>query len=203
MTPVSNAVLADLCSALDFVVLERLEGGFVRLGDEAPPPWFVRVFIHEQGGGPRLTLTDVFPVLDSFLSEADQFWDHTGEGRLTSEAFMATDSLGDELAIIATALGRKGRRYLLLQPDASFAERQGVLQRAREQALVHEQVVRRIQELRQPVGRLARLATELASSAPDDAARAQVEKVAGEVSTLQRLLGELPQRSRSAMPRPR
>src|SRR4051794_12560890 len=63
---VSDAVLADLCSALDFVVLERLEGGFVRIGDGPLPPWFVRVFIHAQGDGPTLTLTDAFPVLDTF-----------------------------------------------------------------------------------------------------------------------------------------
>ena len=71
----SNAALADVCSALEFVVLERLEGGFVRMGDYPLPPWFVRVFIQAQNEGSTLTLTDVFPVLDSFLSEADQFWD--------------------------------------------------------------------------------------------------------------------------------
>jgi len=125
-------VLADLCAALDFVVLERLEGGFVVVGDGPLPPWFVRVFIHAQDHSPRVTLTDVFPVLDTFLSEADLFWDRTGEGRLTSEAFVVTDSLGDELPIVATAVGRKLRRFLLMQPDAAFPERQRLLQRARE-----------------------------------------------------------------------
>jgi hypothetical protein len=133
---VSNAALADVCSALEFVVLERLDGGFVRMGDYPLPPWFVRVFIQAQNEG--VTLTSVFPVLDSFLSDADQFWTSVGDGRLSSEAFMATDSRGEELAIVATAVGTRGRRFLLMQPDASFPERQRVLQVAREQALEHE-----------------------------------------------------------------
>jgi hypothetical protein len=197
---VSDAVLADLCSALDFVVLERLEGGFVRVGDGPLPPWFVRVFIHAQGDGASVTLTDVFPVLDTFLTEADLFWDRTGEGRLTSEAFVVTDSLGDELAIVATAVGRKLRRFLLLQPDAAFPERQQLLQRAREQALAHEKVVRQIQELRQPIATLSRVVPELAALLPADAPRAQIERVTSSVTTLQRVLAELPQRARGASP---
>ena len=197
----SDAVLADLCSALDFVVLERLEGGFVRVGDGPLPPWFVRVFIHAQGDGPTLTLTDVFPVLDTFLSEAELFWDRTGEGRLTSEAFMVTDSLGDELAIVAIAVGRKLRRYLLMQPDASFPERQRLLQRAREQALAHEQVVRHLQELRQPVATLGRLAADLARSLPRRKRAGHIDKLTSQVTALQRILGELPQWTRGASPK--
>jgi hypothetical protein len=200
---VSDAVLADLCSALDYVVLERLEGGFARVGNHPLPPWFVRVFIHAQGEGATHVLTDVFPVLDSFLAEADLFWDRFADGRLTSEAFMATDSLGDELAIVATAVGRYGRRYLLMQPDASFTERQRILQSAREQALAHEHVVRQIQELRPPVARLASLLADLTATTPDGASRTTVERMTSQLGTLQRILAELPQRARGASPKPR
>src|SRR5918995_5425566 len=176
MSNVSNAALADVCSALEFVVLERLDGGFVRMGDYPLPPWFVRVFIQAHSEG--VTLTSVFPVLDSFLSEADQFWDSIGDGRLSSEAFMATDSLGEELAIVATAVGARGRRFLLMQPDASFPERQRVLQIAREQALAYERLVRQIQELRKPVDSLAGLAADLAAGSSADAHRAEIERIA-------------------------
>jgi hypothetical protein len=195
---VSNVALADVCSALELVVLERLDGGFVRMGDYPLPPWFVRVFIQAHGEG--VTLTTVFPVLDSFLSEADQFWDSIGEGRLSSEPFMATDSLGEELAIVATAVGSKGRRFLLMQPDATFPERQRLLQRAREQALVHEKLVRQIQDLRRPVASLAGLAAELVSAPSTDAHRPQIERIASHASTLERLVGGLPHRPRGASP---
>ena len=196
----SNAVLADICLALDFVVLERLEGGFVRVGDHPLPPWFVRVFIRARTEGSEMVLSDVFPVLDSFLVEADLFWDRVGDGRLASEPFIVTDSLGDDLAVVATAVGRNLRRYLLMQPDASFPERRRVLQLAREQALVHEQVVRQIQELRPPVATLARVTAGLAASATSDAARAQIETITSLVGSLQRILSELPQRSRGGSP---
>ena len=197
----SNVALADVCSALEFVVLERLDGGFVRMGDYPLPPWFVRVFIQAQNEG--VTLTSVFPVLDSFLSEADQFWAGIGDGRLSSEAFMATDSLGEELAIVATAVGARGRRFLLMQPDASYPERQRILQRAREQALEHERLVRHIQELRKPIASLARLVADLAAAPSTGAPRAEVERIANHVSTLQRIVGDLPEGPRGASPKPR
>jgi hypothetical protein len=198
---VSNAALADVCSALEFVVLERLDGGFVRMGDYPLPPWFVRVFIQAQNEG--VTLTSVFPVLDSFLSDADQFWTSVGDGRLSSESFMATDSLGEELAIVATAVGTRGRRFLLMQPDASFPERQRVLQVAREQALEHERLVKQLQELRKPIASLAALAADLAAPPSAEAQRAQIERIASHVSTLQRIVGELPQGPRGASLKPR
>jgi hypothetical protein len=198
---VSNAALADVCSALEFVVLERLDGGFVRMGDYPLPPWFVRVFIQAQNEG--VTLTSVFPVFDSFLSDADQFWTSVGDGRLSSESFMATDSRGEELAIVATAVGTKGRRFLLMQPDASFPERQRVLQVAREQALEHERLVKQIQELRKPIASLAALAADLAAPPSAEAQRAQIERLASHVSTLQRIVGELPQGPRGASLKPR
>ena len=197
----SNAALADVCSALEFVVLERLDGGFVRMGDYPLPPWFVRVFIQAQNEG--VTLTSVFPVLDSFLSEADQFWNSIGDGRLSSEAFMASDSLGEELAIVATAVGARGRRFLLMQPDASFPERQRVLQIAREQALEQERLVKQIQELRKPIASLAALAADLPAAPLADARRVQIEAIATHVSTLQRIVGELPQAPRGASLKPR
>ena len=197
----SNAALADVCSALEFVVLERLDGGFVRMGDYPLPPWFVRVFIQAQNEG--VTLTSVFPVLDSFLSDADQFWTSVGDGRLSSESFMATDSLGEELAIVATAVGTRGRRFLLMQPDASFPERQRVLQVAREQALEHERLVKQIQELRKPIASLAALAADLAAPPSAEAQRAKIERIASHVSTLQRIVGELPQGPRGASLKPR
>lgn len=201
MSDVSNAALADVCSALELVVLERLDGGFVRMGDYPLPPWFVRVFIQAQNEG--VTLTSVFPVLDSFLSEADQFWSSIGDGRLSSEAFMASDSLGEELAIVATAVGARGRRFLLMQPDASFPERQRVLQIAREQALEQERLVKQIQELRKPIASLAALAADRPAAPPADAHRVQIERIATHVSALQRIVGELPQAPRGASLKPR
>jgi hypothetical protein len=173
----------------------------VRMGDYPLPPWFVRVFIQAQNEG--VTLTSVFPVLDSFLSEADQFWTSIGDGRLSSEAFMATDSLGEELAIVATAVGARGRRFLLMQPDASFPERRRVLQIARDQALEQERLVKQIQELRKPIASLAALAADLPASPPADAHREQIERIATHVSTLQRIVGELPQAPRGASLKPR
>jgi argininosuccinate lyase len=90
-----------------------------------------------------------------------------------------------------------------MQPDASFPERQRVLQVAREQALEHERLVKQLQELRKPIASLAALAADLATPASAEAQRAQIERIASYVSTLQRIVGELPQGPRGASLKPR
>jgi signal transduction histidine kinase len=116
---------------------------------------------------------------------------------------MATDSLGEELAIVATAVGAGGRRFLMMQPDAAFPERQRILQRAREQALEYERLVRQIQDLRKPVASLSALAEDLAAGPAADADRASIERIASHASTLQGIVRDLPQGPRGASPKRR
>jgi hypothetical protein len=190
---VPEPVLATLVALLDVVVLERLHGGaFRQLGGQPSPAWFVETFVGEEPGAP-VTLVQAFPVLDAFLSEAEIFWERTGFGRLEGEAFVVTGPGGHNLPLSAVAVAMEGRRFLLIQRVAGFDDRQHILQRAREQALAHEQIVKQIHALRRPFAKLTDLTGQLAlSGEPSEAQRALLSGIHAEIETLGQVLDGLP-----------
>jgi hypothetical protein len=182
-----------LVTILDMIVLERLQGGaFRQLGSERTPAWFSEAFWNAAPGAP-VTLLQAFPVLDSFLTEAEAFWSRTSHGRLDGEAFVVSGPDGQNLPLAAIAVAYEGRPLLLIQRVPGFDDRQHVLQRAREQALVHEGVVKGIDALRRPFGRLAGLATELAATAGlSESQKALVSGLTSELEAMRQLLEQLP-----------
>ena len=163
----ADSLLTDLSEVLDLVVLEQLPGGFAQITAGALPSWFVRAFRTADVGG-HVTLLEALPALDAFLAEAETFWNRATEGRLASEPFLVTDAPNHETPVAATAVTFNGRRILLLEPDRGYEDRQRLLQRAREHALAHEQVVRRIQDLHGPLADLSRLSDQLSKGALSD-----------------------------------
>ncbi len=162
----SDSILNDLTTALDLILLESLpSGGFRRVEFSHVPQWFFAAF-HDAGGGSPVALEQAFPVLDAFLKDAEGLWSGGVDGRKDSEPFVVADSAGREVPVIATALEIRGRRYLLIQPDASYSERHQILQTARERALEHERTLNRLQALRKTIAALIRLADDPAL-APD------------------------------------
>lgn len=194
----SETVLAQLASALDMVVMEQVPGGtFVQIGDAPPPEWFTRIY-RDAGRGRRPTLAESFPGLASFISEAETFWTGNDAGRLESGEFMVADPPGPQLPVAATALALKGRRFLVIQRAAGFDDKQRILQRAREQALAHEQVIKKVDSLRRPLAQLVRLADELARPALTGRQREQVSGIRDNLDTLSGLLDELPKLPKAA-----
>lgn len=199
----SETVLARLASALDLVVMEQVSGGtFLQIGDAPPPPWFARIY-RDAGQGGRPTVAQAFPVLATFLSEAEAFWNGHDTGRLDSGDFEIIEESGDPLAVTATAVVLNGRRFLVIQRAAGFEDRQRILQRAREQALAHEQVIKHVQSLRRSVTMLERLAGELAGT---ELSGPQSERMTGmrdHLDTISRVLDGLPTLPEGAAPRRR
>jgi hypothetical protein len=78
-----------------------------------------------------------------------------------------------------------------------------VFQRAREQALSHEAIVRKIDALRQPFAKLSAVVSELATSDLAEAQRAVLARASSELDALRRTLDELPKLARGASPRGR
>jgi hypothetical protein len=195
---VSETVLAHLAAALDLVVMEQVPGGtFVQIGDAPPPEWFTRIY-RDTGRGTRPTLAHSFPGLSAFLPEAEAFWERHDAGRLDSGDFVIADPSGPEVPVIATAVSLKGRRFLVIQRAPGFENLQHVLQLAREQALRHEQVIRKVDSLRRPLAALVRLADELARPALSDRQREQVAGLKDQLQTMSGLLDELPKMPKAA-----
>ncbi len=109
-------------------------------------------FCEELAGGPvaagaPLRLTDRMPFLEGFLPDAEECWNSNSEGRVDSGAWIERGAEGRELALEASAFRMAGKRILLIRnPQKRFAEDVQVLQKARESALAHEQLLREIQK---------------------------------------------------------
>jgi hypothetical protein len=197
---VADTVLSDLSNALDLIVLEQLPaGGFWMVADSHMPEWFLSTFRHA-GGAEPVALREAFPVLDAFLREAEPLWSGGTDGRKDSEPFIIVDPSGRALPVTATAIAIRGRRYLLIQLDARFEDRQRILQTARDHALAHERMIRQLQALQKPIATLARLADDLCFTDPQHAA---ADGIRQQVDTLRSLLEELPHAPSGATPKGR
>ena len=198
----SHSLLGDVVSVLDLIVLERLAGGaFVQLGDSRPPKWFADAFNDVGAADEQVTMLQAFPILDSFLSEADVFWERTVDGRFEGEPFIVAGPGGENLPIAPIAVAINRRHFLILHRVRGFDDKQQILQRARERALEHEDVVKRIDALNRPMTTLLRLTDELADSEVSDAARTRIGGIKEAALTLQQLLEQLPQLPRGATAR--
>jgi hypothetical protein len=161
---VIDPVFSDLVAALNLVVLERQPGGAFQLAVGAlPPAWFGHLF-REAAHGQPITLTRVFPFLDTFLVEAERFWDAPRGNRLRSDPFVVADASGGELALAASAVAIGMRRFLIIEMPDDFDDRRRALQSAREHVLAHEQFVRRVSALVDPAADAARLTGQLLDS---------------------------------------
>ena len=187
---VPDPLLSTLVSILDLAVLERQPGGAFRQIGGDPPSWFTQAMKNADAGRP-VTVVQAFPVLESFLNEADEFWRKTAYGRLEGEAFVITDVNGRNLPVAPIAVVMEGRHFLLLHRAAGFDERQRVLQRAREQALGQEKVVKQIDGLRRPVTRIGNAVTELMKQPLSEVQAAAVTTIMTELEAMKAQLEEL------------
>ena len=199
----SDPVLTEVTSALEIVLVERLsDGTFQLIGEVPPPPWFVHAW-RGSDSGEGTTLEQAFPVLGSFLSEAETFWQRSDDGRLQAGTVVIVDESGHDVPVSATAMVLGGRRVLLLQRAPGFEERQRVLQRARVDALSREEIVRQVQKLHRPVEALAAAVDRLDATGLTDEQRAHGASIKAQVEELQRILEQLPRLPRAATPRSR
>jgi hypothetical protein len=159
---VTSNVFAEILCRLDLVVFERLpDGVFLRLGPAPAPEWFVRLFRDAPPDKP-ITVAEVFPFLESFLTDAEAAWK---EGtRLRSDPFTVTGSSGGEADVVAYAVAVEHRRFLIIELPPDAEQRRRTLQSARDGALAHEDHVRRTGALSAPLAAAQQLARQLATA---------------------------------------
>lgn len=161
----SDPVLLDLLSRLDFVLMERLRSGsFAVFG--GVPEWFLRLY-ENCASEPQVDAQQHFPFLENFLLEAEEFWERDDPGRLRSGLCAEVDSEGHEYHFECSALCVGGRRFLLFELRADFEEMRQVLQKARQNLLDYELLdrTRKALERSQEELRKAKEAAEAATQA--------------------------------------
>jgi hypothetical protein len=185
----------DLMQALDLFALERTPH-YTFVPITPPPAWFRQALPAVDVSGP-LTLAAVLPYLERFLSDAESFWREGTRRSLLSGAFAASSG-SEEVLLRACALNLGPHSLLVLERLRGQEDLRDTLQKARENKLEHEQLVKRIESLRVPMTSLSRLAKELAQSGLSGAHQELVDRIAQAVAQMDEVTKTLlPQKRRS------
>jgi HPt (histidine-containing phosphotransfer) domain-containing protein len=132
----SDPALVHVLAALGVAVVERKPDGSLDLVGEMPP-WFARLF-PEQSGSSLPDIQQHIPFLESFLPDAEVFWEEGGKDRLRSGLCTEVGESGAEYHFEVSALCVSGRHFLLFELRKDFGEIREILQRARENLLDYE-----------------------------------------------------------------
>lgn len=140
------SLLAQMFAALDTVVMERLADGAFRLLSVAPA-WFARLYPDAAARQEGLQPGHALAFLENFLIDAEQFWRTQGTGQLKSGPWTETDSSGAEYDLEASAICVGPHQILCIAfPHMEFAEKQSIVQKAREERLEYIQLQKEIQK---------------------------------------------------------
>lgn len=139
------SLLAEAFACLDTVLLEHTGAGCFRLLSKAPT-WLVHLYPAALTQTEELQPGKVFPFLENFLIDAEQFWQTGGAGQVKSGPWTEVDSTGRVYNLEASALRVAQSQLLCLAfPHMEYAEEQALLQTAREERLQHLQLQKEIQ----------------------------------------------------------
>jgi len=141
-----SAPLSQFLREFGFVLLEHRGHGLFALLSPAPA-WLVELWDLPQHGHAEISIAEKSPFLESFLSEADAFWNSNHKGLCQSETWIEKSPSGREVPLEAIALQLEGKRFLALHSsEPQYQERVQLLQTARNSLLVHESLQREIQK---------------------------------------------------------
>lgn len=129
----SDDLMCGLMTALDVVVVDYGDSADGVLVGE-PPPWFLRFLPESKAGleGLSISLGEHFLYLDSFLPDAEDFWDSAEDGRMKSGIWTESDLDGKTVHLGATVLSVSGRKLLLIERlRGRFEREREVIQKAR------------------------------------------------------------------------
>ncbi len=183
----SDAFLSSVVRALDLAVVERLPNSAFHLVTPAPG-WLADVFETAPTGAQR-TLGGALPFLDDFLVQADVAW---RDGHTASSGPFAATVGGTEHLLRATALTVEQRKLMVLERLSGEADTRPILQKAREQMLEHEELVRQIVAVHEPASRIDLGLKQLTETSLTPAQHDVLERVSRASAELQAALAPLP-----------
>jgi signal transduction histidine kinase len=130
-------------AALGAVVLERLDDGTFQRRSKAPRWWSGSIQRIENRDA-ALDICDIFPFLEVFLPDAKRVW--TGSSAPISSELWTQTVDGREIHLQAFAMRvDDAPALLIIENDLAFADRQLLLQRARELRLTYDALMREIE----------------------------------------------------------
>ncbi|BAY27214.1 histidine kinase [Calothrix sp. NIES-2100] len=139
----NDSITDDLFAALNILVLERLNPGSFKVTGTVPN-WLKR-FCHPRitSGMEVLIPEEQFPFLENFLIDAEEFWQDHSATKLSSGFWTERDLTGQEYHFEASAISLNQRKILLIELlEDVYQERQYIIQKARENQLSYQQLLK-------------------------------------------------------------
>jgi signal transduction histidine kinase len=140
------SLLADVCAALQILVLERLQSGSYRIIGSIPD-WIRRVHPEVIPEERELQPGRMFPFLENFLLDAEAFWGEDAMGVLKSGPWREFDRSANELYLEASAVRWGAGKFLLIaNSETDYEEKRSIIQRARENNLQQHRFDKEVQK---------------------------------------------------------
>jgi signal transduction histidine kinase len=140
------SLLADVCAALQILVLERLQNGSYRVIGGIPE-WFSRVQSESIPEESAVQPGRMFPFLANFLLDAEAFWRDEAVGVLKSGLWRELDRSANELYLEASAVLWGTRKFLLIaNSETDYEEKRAIIQKARENNLQQDRYDKEVQK---------------------------------------------------------
>lgn len=143
----SESITADVFAALNILVLERLNLGSFRITGTVPN-WLGCFCRRGVTSGMQILIPEEeFPFLENFLIDAEEFWERNAEDKLKSGLWTQIDLTGKEYHFEASAICIKSQKILLIESlDGEYKEMQSLIQKARENKLTYQQLLKENQK---------------------------------------------------------
>lgn len=142
----SNLITDDILTALNIVAMEPLDDGTFRLIGKIPE-WFLQFYPNAESERESFNLDANFPFLENFLIDAESFWNRNEVEPIKSGCWSETDLSGNEYNLEASALHFNTQKILLLKwLEIDYEEKLFIMQRARENNLVYQKLIKELQK---------------------------------------------------------
>ena len=185
----TETLLTGVLHALDLAVFERLpNGAFLPV---TPLPVWLAAALDAGLHAPHQSLGEALPFLDGFMPDAETAWRQGPEARAESGSFVTTFE-GAEILLRAVALTIDERAVLVIGRLAGIADARPFIQKARDQKLAHELLVRQIAALRPQHAALTHATDQLSQTDLSDDQRAAVAKLSNALDLVRASLDSLP-----------
>lgn len=131
-----------ILSSLNIGVLEHIDTNNFALIN-TPPAWIINLLTQKGYQKNAINIIDHFSYLESFVPQAIEFWQSCHEGKMDSQLWIEVDSLGKEHYLQAYAIKIDDKNLMVIGPsDIYVDEKQVLIQKARENSLIEEKLVK-------------------------------------------------------------
>ena len=147
-----SQILSKVFQSMNTAVFDRLDDNSYQLLTQ-PPVWLGQFCEKELKIGESIQFKDMFPFLDCFLEEADEFWDCKVDAAHRSGPWVDFTPNGEEIPLEAMALWQDGKALLVLQDlgDEYYNEvvrLQGFRDGALSQELLEQEIASQTKQIR-------------------------------------------------------